>query len=235
MYSYPFRRSREDRSLPCRTTCMPNPRRQRSFWARIKPFNSFYTRLVWIKDSKKFSFDRGRTSGQRSPQFKNESQYLLASKVKISKILTVLRLVRDEAHTVWTSLPDCQISFTGSILSYSRKLSSQKFYLFSTQIFKTPLEVLKKTRRYLLSRFHNYHRLQALSFRIRDGNGRFHLDMVAGRLPTQFSPNRQFPFYKSARVASNSRNNRSTRSNVRPLVPVSWTHYWAYTSGLSTA
>ena len=68
------------------------------------------------------------------------------------------------------------------------------FIIFSTQIFKTPLEVLKKTRRYLLSRFHNYHRLQALSFRIRDGNGRFHLDMVAGRLPIQFSPNRQFPF-----------------------------------------
>ena len=39
---------------------------------------------------------------------------------------------------------------------------------------------LKITRRDLLSRFHNYHRLQALSFRIRDGNARFHLDMVAG-------------------------------------------------------
>ena len=38
----------------------------------------------------------------------------------------------------------------------------------------------KITRRYLLSRFHNYHRLQALSFRIRDGNARFHLDIVAG-------------------------------------------------------
>jgi hypothetical protein len=42
----------------------------------------------------------GGTSGQRSPQIKNESQFILASKVKISKILTVLRLVRDEAHTV---------------------------------------------------------------------------------------------------------------------------------------
>lgn len=143
MCSYPFRRSREDRSLPCRTTCMPNPRRQRSFWARIKPFNSFYTRLVWIKDSKKFSFDRGRTSGQRSSQFLNESQILLASKVKISKILTVLRLVRDEAHTVWTSLPDCQISFTRTILTDSRNLSS-RFFIFSTQIFKTRLRILKK-------------------------------------------------------------------------------------------
>lgn len=195
MCSYPFRRSREDRSLPCRTTCMPNPRRQRSFWARIKPFNSFYTRLVWIKDSKKFSFDRGRTSGQRSPQLKmNRNLYWLQRLKSFDSNGSLSR--RDKAHTVWTSLPDCQISFTGNILAYSRNLSSQKFYLFSTQIFKTPLEVLKKTRRYLLSRFHNYHRLQALSFRIRDGNGRFHLDMVAGRLPLKFSPQKQFPFYK---------------------------------------
>ena len=49
-------------------------------------------------------------------------------------------------------------------------------------------ELLEKiTRRYLLSRFHNYHRLQALSIRIRDGNARFHLDMVAGRTPNVVS------------------------------------------------
>ena len=46
---------------------------------------------------------------------------------------------------------------------------------------------LKKTRRYLLSRFHNYHRLQALSFRIRDGNARFRLDIVAGKTPSNLS------------------------------------------------
>lgn len=44
---------------PCRSTCMPNPRRQRSFWARIKPFNSF------IFTSKEVSFDLGSLSGQR--------------------------------------------------------------------------------------------------------------------------------------------------------------------------
>ena len=44
---------------PCRSTCMPNPRRQRSFWARIKPFNSF------IFTSKEVSFDLGPLSGQR--------------------------------------------------------------------------------------------------------------------------------------------------------------------------
>ena len=42
------------------------------------------------------------------------------------------------------------------------------------------LAVLKLTRRYRLSRFHNYHRHQALIIRIRDGNARFHLDIVAG-------------------------------------------------------
>ena len=36
-------------------------------------------------------------------------------------------------------------------------------------------------RRYLLSHFQDYHRLEKLNCRVRDGNGCFLLDMVAGR------------------------------------------------------
>ena len=44
---------------------MPNPRRQRSFWARIKPFNSFYS----LEPSKEVSFDLGSRAGQSAEHF----------------------------------------------------------------------------------------------------------------------------------------------------------------------
>lgn len=107
------------------------------------------------------------------------------------------------SHCMIYTLPDCQISLS-----------------LATQFFQLSFGRRKKiTRRYLLSRFHNYHRLQALSIRIRDGNARFHLDMVAGSsTEVLFKPQKNI---LNARVSYPTRNNRSMRSNVRPLVPIS--------------
>ena len=85
---------------PCRSTCMPNPRRQRSFWARVKPFNSFYFHF-------KRSFVRSWVSlrSKRKTFILNRFCWLENSKISLRRFLTLYV----------SSLPDCQISCRRSL------------------------------------------------------------------------------------------------------------------------
>ena len=100
---------------------MPNPRRQRSFWARIKPLNSFIKsasrRYVqfwcppWSRQVFSFRFNSKRT------QLGSQSLYHSHDKNGIWQFSLL-----SNSHCIWLLPPDCQI--TRFLLRFLIKLLS---------------------------------------------------------------------------------------------------------------